>query len=172
VTEDGLEETALHAAAAGGSEAVVRLLVSAGAAVDAANADGARPKASLACCHDPHSTQIVGLTPLHLAAGRRCAAAVQELLSAGADPNAAARQQRTPLTLAVGSTLAFMESVALSEFLSDGVERAAPFDTVYVLLRAGQTLSLERESEKVGYRVSIVSSAHCADTADRSWCLG
>jgi ankyrin repeat protein len=102
-------DTALHVAAACYDADVVRALVDAGASVSAANRRGAQPlhyavdalpgsrrwdpvaqretvALLLAARADPNAIDKNGTSPLHRAVRNRCAAAVEELLAGGADP--------------------------------------------------------------------------------------
>ncbi|MCJ7822861.1 MAG: ankyrin repeat domain-containing protein, partial [Armatimonadetes bacterium] len=74
--------TTLHRAVGMGQTAVVKVLLEAGADVNAAEPEG-------------------GMTPLHSAANRGQTEAAKLLLEAGADVNAKAKGGETPLSLAV-----------------------------------------------------------------------
>ena len=102
-------DTALHAAAFSYDPEMANMLVARGADVRARNRRGAEPlhaavigvpasanwnptgqRAVILCLiaadADPNATAAGGVTPLHRAVRNRCSAAVEALLSAGADP--------------------------------------------------------------------------------------
>lgn len=102
-------DTPLHGAAARHDPALVRTLLAAGADVNARNRRGAQPlhyavdampgsrcwdpvaqretvALLLAARADPNAIDKNGTSPLHRAVRNRCAAAVEELLAGGADP--------------------------------------------------------------------------------------
>jgi Ankyrin repeats (many copies) len=116
-------DTAFHFAAAGYREAMVRLLMAAGADVCAKNRHGAMPlhaaaagnpgsqrwnplaqeatiRCLLAAGADPNGADKRGVAPLHIAVRTRCAAAVRTLLACGADAERPNRSGSTALTLA------------------------------------------------------------------------
>jgi cytohesin len=109
--------TALHHAAAFGNKAMVELLLSRGAEVNAKGDDGRTPlylatergfqaivEVLLANKADVNvSDKNTGITPLHLAAESGRVKIIQLLLAAGANPNAENNQGRTPLSFAAGS---------------------------------------------------------------------
>ena len=121
-------DTALHVAAAGYRVEIAKVLLSAGAAVDAAGnrrssqplhyaSDGslegpgwnpARQVAMIRLLIDAGADVRVkdrnGATPLHRAVRTRCAAAVKFLLGAGADPASRNKPGSTPFHLAVQNT--------------------------------------------------------------------
>jgi len=82
--------TALHAAAAGGHDGIVRMLLDAGAAVDARDAMGRTPLLHAAFGQDKRKSE-------------RYAAAAGALLEKGADPEARDGRGETALTLAAGN---------------------------------------------------------------------
>ena len=102
--------TALHHAAAFGNKAMVELLLSRGAEVNAKGDDGRTPlylatergfqaivEVLLANKADVNvSDKNTGITPLHLAAESGRVKIIQLLLAAGANPNAENNQGRTP----------------------------------------------------------------------------
>lgn len=116
-------DTALHVAAAGYRERVVRELIARGAELNAANrrgaqalhyaADGApgsthwNPAAQAAVIGllvdagaDPNALDRDGIAPIHRAVRTRCAAAVAALINAGADPDLRSGRGSTPIQLA------------------------------------------------------------------------
>jgi hypothetical protein len=120
-------DTALHVAAAAYEAGVARELVSAGAAVAAANRRGAQPlhyavdgipgcarwsptaqQDTVRCLvelgADPNAVDKNGTTPLHRAVRNRCAAAVEALLDVGADPWVANQRGSTAVQLAHWTT--------------------------------------------------------------------
>jgi hypothetical protein len=121
-------DTPLHAAAAGHYPEIIKLLLAAGADVNAAGthrlatplhyaADGyslnpawkpAQQTATIRLLHhsgaDLEARDKNGATPLHRAVRTRCAAAVQQLLELGSDPTAQNNSGSTPFHLAVQNT--------------------------------------------------------------------
>jgi hypothetical protein len=120
-------DTALHVAAAGHRVAIVRLLIAAGAALDARNRRGAAPlhyaadggpgnpvwdpraqaatiAALIAAGADPNAADMGGVMPLHRAVRNRCAAAVRALLDGGADAGAKTARGTTAAALATRTT--------------------------------------------------------------------
>jgi len=120
-------DTALHIAAAGYRQEIVRSLVAMGADVGASNRRGAQPLHYAAdglpgsrawnpraqaetvsylieAGADPNASDKSGVTPLHRAIRTRCAAAVSALLDGGADARRANARGSTPLQLATRST--------------------------------------------------------------------
>ena len=120
-------DTALHIAAAAYDAGSIRVLVSAGAIVAAANRRGAQPlhyavdgipgcagwdpasqRDAVECLvelgADPDAVDKNGTMPLHRAVRNRCAAAVKALLDLGADPHATNRSGSTALQLARWTT--------------------------------------------------------------------
>ena len=120
-------DTALHIAAAAHQAAVACELLDAGAAIAAANRRGAQPlhyavdgSPGSACWDpvaqrdtviclvergaDPNAVDANGTPPLHRAVRNRCAAAVEVLLDAGADPQATNRRGSTAIQLAGWTT--------------------------------------------------------------------
>jgi ankyrin repeat protein len=109
--------TALHHAAAFGNKAMVELLLSRGAEVNAKGDDGRTPlylatergfqaivEVLLANKADVNvSYRLTGNTPIHLAANRGRTRIVQLLLAAGANPNVEDGNGRMPLSFAVES---------------------------------------------------------------------
>ncbi len=109
--------TALHQAATFGNKAMVELLLSRGADVNAKDDDGRTPlyvatdkgfqaivEVLLANKADVNvSDRHSGITPLHRAAESGRAKIVQQLLAAGANPNMESSEGRTPLSFAVES---------------------------------------------------------------------
>ena len=116
-------DTALHIAAAGYREAMVRQLIEAGADAFAKNRHGAMPlhaaaagnpgsvhwnpqaqdatiRTLVAAGADPNGTDKRGVAPLHIAVRTRCAAAVRTLLACGADAERPNKSGSTALTLA------------------------------------------------------------------------
>ena len=116
-------DTALHVAAAGYRERVIRVLLARGAPVDAANRRGAQPlhyasdgapgsthwnpEAQAAVIGmlvdagaDPNALDRDGIAPIHRAVRTRCAAAVAALINAGADPHLRSGRGSTPIQLA------------------------------------------------------------------------
>ncbi|WP_425989982.1 ankyrin repeat domain-containing protein [Brevundimonas sp. TWP2-3-2] len=120
-------DTALHIAAAAYQLETVRQLIGFGAHVAAANRRGAQPLhyaadgmpgsdnwnpaaqaaviASLVSSGaDPDAIDKSGVTPLHRAVRKRCAAAVEALLASGADPLRRNGKGSTPMMLAIKAT--------------------------------------------------------------------
>ena len=121
-------DTALHVAAAGHRTEIAKLLLAAGADVNAAKnhrraqplhyaADGYlenpawKPERQVATIRvllearaDIHAQDKNGATPLHRAVRTRCAAAVKALLSAGGDVTLRNKPGSTPFHLAVQNT--------------------------------------------------------------------
>jgi ankyrin repeat protein len=120
-------DTALHGAAHAHDVGFARRLVEAGADVRARNRRGAEPLHSatrggpgstswhpgrqsavivylVAAGADPNALAAGGVTPLHRAVRNRCAAAVEALLIAGADPSMANKSGSTALDLARWTT--------------------------------------------------------------------
>ena len=116
-------DTALHVAAAGYRERVIRVLLARGAPVGAANRRGAQPlhyasdgapgsthwnpEAQAAVIGmlvdagaDPNALDRDGIAPIHRAVRTRCAAAVAALINAGADPHLRSGRGSTPIQLA------------------------------------------------------------------------
>jgi ankyrin repeat protein len=117
----------MHVAAAAHRPSFIRLLLAAGADVDARNRRGAQPlhyaadgnpgsrswnpdaQAETITClieagADPNSSDRNGATPLHRAVRTRCAAAVTALLEGGADPERRNNHGSTPVQLATRNT--------------------------------------------------------------------
>lgn len=115
-------DTALHAAAFSYDPAMARELVTRGADVRARNRRGAEPlhaavigvpgsahwnppqqraviRYLIEAGADPNATAAGGVTPLHRAVRNRCSAAVEALLSAGADPHLANHSGSTAFDL-------------------------------------------------------------------------
>ena len=120
-------DTALHIAAAAYEPGLVRELVAIGALVAAANRRGAQPlhyavdggpgsarwdpvaqSETVRCLielgADPNAVDRNGTTPLHRAVRNRCAAAVEALLGAGADPRTTNGRGSTAMQLARWTT--------------------------------------------------------------------
>jgi hypothetical protein len=120
-------DTALHIAAAAYRVTIARMLITAGADVNARNRRGAaplhyasdgrpgserwKPDAQAAVIEylltsgaDPNAVDKGGVAPLHRAVRTRCAAAVQALLAHGADPRRQNGSGSTPLYLANHTT--------------------------------------------------------------------
>ena len=121
-------DTPLHITAAAYRAALVRVLVEAGADVQASNRRGAQalhyavdgapgsprwdPVAQratvtslVAAGADPNAVDLGGgVTPLHRAIRNRCAGAVGALLEAGADPLRPNKRGSTPMKLALSTT--------------------------------------------------------------------
>ena len=120
-------DTALHIAAAVYRTDIVRELIANGANVRAKNRRGAEPlhaaaagtpgsptwnsraqAATIACLiqagADPDAINNDGVTPLHVAARTRCAAAVRALLDGGADAQRRNKSGSTPMLLATQTT--------------------------------------------------------------------
>ena len=120
-------DTALHIAAAAHEAGIVRELLNAGAIVRAANRRGAEPlhyavdgipgcarwdplaqqETVLALVElgaDPNAVDKNGTAPLHRAVRNRCAAAVESLLGAGANPRATNGRGSTAMKLAHWTT--------------------------------------------------------------------
>jgi hypothetical protein len=120
-------DTALHIAAAGYRQEIVRKLIAMGADVRARNRLGAEPlhaaavgvpgsrtwnpraqAATVACLiaagADPNAVDKSGVTPLHRAVRTRCAAAVRALLDGGADVRRQNNNGSTPMQLAGRTT--------------------------------------------------------------------
>lgn len=120
-------DSALHVAAAGHRPELVRMLVAAGAEVNARNRRGAQPlhyaadgllggehwnpagqAVTIGCLveagADPNAVDLSGVTPLHRAVRTRCVAAVRALLDAGAEPERPNRSGSTPMKLATQHT--------------------------------------------------------------------
>jgi len=120
-------DSALHVAAAAYRPGMVRVLVAAGADVDARNRRGAQPLHYAAdgapgsptwnpgaqaetitrlveAGADPNAIDKSEVTPLHRAVRTRCAAAVSALLDGGADPRRTNNRGSTPVQLATRTT--------------------------------------------------------------------
>ena len=120
-------DTALHFAAAAYRTDIVQKLIARGANVRAKNRRGAEPlhaavagmpgsrswnpsaqAATVACLidagGDPNAINKSGVTPLHVAARTRCAAALQMLLVGGADAHRKNKSGSTPMLLATETT--------------------------------------------------------------------
>lgn len=116
-------DTALHLAAACYRTEIARILIDAGAKLNAKNRHGAEPLHAAAAGQpgslswnpveqskmlellvkagaDPNATDKRGVTPLLIAVRTRCAAAVQTLLHHGADPKHTSKRGSTALNLA------------------------------------------------------------------------
>jgi len=116
-------DTALHLAAAYSRTEIARILIDAGAKLNAKNRHGAEPLHAAAAGQpgslswnpveqskmlellvkagaDPNATDKRGVTPLLIAVRTRCAAAVQTLLHHGADPKHTSKRGSTALKLA------------------------------------------------------------------------
>jgi ankyrin repeat protein len=83
VSRNAMQVMPLHSAAAGGHDEVARLLVAAGA--------------------DVNARQLHGYTPLHAAAQNGDTELTEMLLAAGADPSARTEAGQTPADLAIAS---------------------------------------------------------------------
>jgi ankyrin repeat protein len=102
VTESWHGQTALMWAAIENHAEVVQLLIDAGAEVDRASTKHDWVKISYSEGNVPKTRDLGGLTALHFAAREGSLAAVEKLLDAGADANAAEPMyQLTPLQLAI-----------------------------------------------------------------------
>jgi|SRR5579884_3233685 len=120
-------DTLLHVAAAAYASKVARILLGAGANVDARNRRGAQPlhyaadggpglrtwnpgaqggivKLLIAAGADPNALDKSGVAPLHRAVRTRCTGAVRALLAGGADPRLRNKNGSTPLDLARATT--------------------------------------------------------------------
>jgi hypothetical protein len=120
-------DTALHMAAAAYRTEMVRLLIDAGANVNAVDRHGGQPihaaavgipgsrtwnppaqAATILCLvqagADPNAADKRGVAPLHRAVRTRCAEAVRVLLECGADPALPNTNGSTPMLLATENT--------------------------------------------------------------------
>ena len=123
---DDRGRTPLHYAAKGDHAAVVQLLVSRGADVNAAD--------------------LRGLTPLHLAAMANAEVTVGILLGAGADPTLADEDDDTPQALATSRRIQRrLESIAALRAGGPAAQAAAEVVEAYVAaVKAGDTATLRR----------------------------
>jgi ankyrin repeat protein len=124
--KDASGNSPLHMAAAGGSLPITKLLVAAGAAINATNTELNTPlHAAIQNGQDVTSIFLIkngadlnkhnalGYTPLHLAALLKRRAVAEALISNGADLESKTNQEYTPLGLIARST----ESDEVAEFL-------------------------------------------------------
>jgi Ankyrin repeats (many copies)/Ankyrin repeat len=146
-------DTALHAAAFSYDQGMARELVTRGADIRARNRRGGEPLHAAAIgvpasAHwnppqqravilylieagaDPNATAAGGVTPLHRAVRNRCSAAVDALLSAGADPHLVNDRGSTAADLARWTTgrggTGSAQAKAEQEIIIGLLDRAAP----------------------------------------------